>query len=107
MYITYKEVRDYVTQAEPGTVVGVCGHPERCLIAEAVNEKYPEVRLTSVGLSSADSTVNIWTHPPHGIRERVTTGDDNAKLYRLGRLFDALARYNKPITREQALELFK
>ena len=107
MFITYNEVRDYVKQAEPGSPVGWCGNAFKCLIAEAVNHKYPNVRSTSVSLSDYESSVLITTSPRLGVVQEVTTAGDGRKLLRLAEDFDNLGDYDHPVTREEALELFR
>ena len=103
MFITYKQVKDYVNTAQPGTVVGACGNPGACLIAEAVQQKYPAYTV-EVLLAAGIVVIDAARIPPYW--ETVTTGDDGERLYRLAKDFDNLGSYGEEVTREDALELF-
>ena len=73
MFITYKQVRDYIEKSPAGHVVGVCMSPTACIIAEAVMAKYPEYDA-EVTLEDEEIHVRATRMLPYW--ETVTTGDD-------------------------------
>jgi hypothetical protein len=106
VFITYKQVKQFVEKSEPGSTVGNCNSAFHCLIAEAVHKKYPECLEVSVGLPRDIEDTDIEAEVLHGHWEPVTTGDDGHKLYELGQAFDKLGTYYQAVTREEALRLF-
>lgn len=107
MFITYKNVKEYVQRAEPESIVGKCGYANECLIARAVRQKYPDLVAVSVSLDSDKREIFIVGSYIPGYGESLTTGDDNRKLWQLANDFDDYGFCGKEVTRESALALME
>jgi hypothetical protein len=107
VFITYKQVRDYVQNAPAGHIVGICQSPTACIVAEATMAKYPDY---DVEVTLEDEEIHIRATRILPYWETVTTGDDGVRLLVLAQRFDDLSwgseDEERPVTREEALELF-
>jgi hypothetical protein len=110
MFITYKQVKEYVDQAKPGETIGRCGSAFHCIVAEATQRKYPDYEVVEVRLDHDKREIHIRVQLRAGYGypwEEVTYGDDGDKLFDLADAFDRLGDYYASVNREKALALFQ
>lgn len=102
--ISYDEVKRYVESLPTDmAIAGYCGNVNRCLIAEAIRDKYPRLRSVSVwpGISTMRMSAYTWRH--HSVPVQTP---DHAALVQLADDFDCID-LSAGVSKVRALKLFE